>query len=419
MTHVRSEFSKNVITLITGTTIAQAIPIIISPILTRLYTPQDFGVLAIFTSIVMIFGSVANARYEMAIILPEKDEDALNLFALSVLISLLVSLILLIIVLFLNDNIVQWLGNESISFWLYIAPLAVFLFALFNAFNYFNTRLKQFKLISKVNIFKALSAAFVQLGYGLLKGGAGGLIIGRISANFVIDLFLFRKSFKNYSLKTHISLASMFKLLKVYIDFPKFNVLATLSNTMSNNLINLLISSFYSLLELGHYSFLSRIMNVPATLISKSISQVYHQKATEEKNAIGNARKILKTTIQKLTLISLLIFPVLYFSVENLFVFVFGTEWAIAGVYAKIMTPFFLMRFVVSPVSVTFSIFEKQKIALIWQLGLLILALSVFSFSVFYDLAFENFLHIFTWTLFIYYFILYLVVKKIASGNLV
>ena len=78
----KSEFTRNVLTLMTGTTIAQAIPIAISPILTRLYTPKDFGVLALFVAITSIFGSIANGRYELAIMLPKKDEDAVNILAL-------------------------------------------------------------------------------------------------------------------------------------------------------------------------------------------------------------------------------------------------------------------------------------------------------------------------------------------------
>ena len=83
----KSEFSRNVLTLMTGTTIAQAIPIAISPILTRIYTPEDFGILALFVAISTIFGSIANGRYELAIMLPKKDEDAINIFALGFIVN--------------------------------------------------------------------------------------------------------------------------------------------------------------------------------------------------------------------------------------------------------------------------------------------------------------------------------------------
>ena len=99
----KSEFSRNVLTLMTGTTIAQAIPIAISPILTRIYTPKDFGLYALFISIAFILASVANGRYELAIMLPKKDEDAINIFALGFLITVFISLFLLILVFLFND----------------------------------------------------------------------------------------------------------------------------------------------------------------------------------------------------------------------------------------------------------------------------------------------------------------------------
>ena len=111
----------------TGTTIAQAIPIAISPILTRIYTPEDFGVFALFIAITAILGTVANGRYELAIMLPKKDEDAINIFALGFIITCFISLILLILVVIFNDYFTKLLGNEEISFWLYFVPITVFL----------------------------------------------------------------------------------------------------------------------------------------------------------------------------------------------------------------------------------------------------------------------------------------------------
>ncbi|SVD81723.1 uncharacterized protein METZ01_LOCUS434577, partial [marine metagenome] len=102
---MRSEFSKNVLTLVTGTTIAQAIPIAISPILTRIYTPEDFGVLALFISITTILGTIANGRYELAIVLPKRDNNALELTALSIIITIGFSLLLVILVILFHDSL--------------------------------------------------------------------------------------------------------------------------------------------------------------------------------------------------------------------------------------------------------------------------------------------------------------------------
>ena len=122
----KSEFSRNVLTLMTGTTIAQAIPIAISPILTRIYTPEDFGVVALFMAIVMIFGSIISARYEFAIMLPEKEVDAINLVALSILIMIIISFTLFMIIIFNIDLFTKLLKNNELRLWLYFIPLIVF-----------------------------------------------------------------------------------------------------------------------------------------------------------------------------------------------------------------------------------------------------------------------------------------------------
>ena len=123
----RSEFSRNVFALMTGTTIAQAIPIAISPILTRIYTPEDFGVFALYMAIASILSVIATGRYELAIMLPKKDEDAINIAALSIIISFFVSFVSLLIVFVFNAQITNLLGNPEISNWLYFIPLTVLL----------------------------------------------------------------------------------------------------------------------------------------------------------------------------------------------------------------------------------------------------------------------------------------------------
>ena len=138
--NLKSDFNKNVLTLMTGTTISQAIPIAISPILTRIYSPEDFGLLAIFLALSTIFGSIANGRYELAIMLPKKDEDAINVFALGLIICSIFSLILVVIILLFNNHFIKILGNEDFYLWLHFVPLSVFLFGIWNLLNYFNNR---------------------------------------------------------------------------------------------------------------------------------------------------------------------------------------------------------------------------------------------------------------------------------------
>jgi O-antigen/teichoic acid export membrane protein len=115
---LKSEFTRNVLTLMTGTTIAQAIPIAISPILTRIYTPEDFGIFALFIAISSIVGSIVNGRYELAIMLPKKDEDAINILVLGLIITSFISLLLLILIILFNDDLVIFNTGSSFFYWI-------------------------------------------------------------------------------------------------------------------------------------------------------------------------------------------------------------------------------------------------------------------------------------------------------------
>ena len=187
-----SDFTKNVLTLMTGTTIAQALPIAISPILTRIYSPEDFGLLAIFIAITAIFGSIATGRYELAIVLPEADGDSLNIAALGVAISLSLSLFLMIIAIIYAEEIALLLGNEKIKFWLYLAPLSIFFVGFFNALNYYATRIKNFNGISYANVTKSFILSLIQISAGVVCQGAAGLISGQFISQVLASLVFSR-----------------------------------------------------------------------------------------------------------------------------------------------------------------------------------------------------------------------------------
>ena len=410
----KSEFSRHVLKLMVGTTIAQAIPIAISPILTRMYTPEDFGLLALFVAIISIFGSIANGRYELAIMLPDKDEDAINIFALGFIITSSISLFLFILVVLFNEYLTVILGNEEIKFWLYFAPIAVFLMGLWNILNYFNNRRKNYKDIANATIVKSIITAVIQLSVGLLKQGATGLISGQIISQLFANTKLAKNIIKDKILISKISKVKIIALAKRYKDFPKYSMWAILANTLSTHLINILISTFYSVATLGFYSLVQRVLGVPSSLVGGAIGQVFFQEATKEKQQTGRAINSFNSTIKKLLIIGLLSFGILFFIVEDLFAFMFGESWRIAGSYAQIVMPLFFIRFVVSSLTVVNSIFEKQKISLVWQILLLILALLSLYIGSIYFVDFESYLMLFTVIISIHYLVLYFILFRVS-----
>lgn len=390
----KSQFSRNVLTLMTGTAIAQAIPIAISPILTRIYTPQDFGVFALFFAITAIFGSIANGRYELAIMLPKKDEDAINIFALGFIVTVAISLLLLVLVIIFHDYFLALLNNNEIGVWLYFVPVAVFFTGIWNILNYFNNRKKQYKDIAKATIIKSIILAIVQLSVGFVKQGATGLISGQLLSQMFANMRLLKNILKDKLLLSKISRLKVMALARRYKDFPKYSMWAILANTLSQHLTNILISAFYSVATLGFYSLVQRVLGMPSSLVGNSIGQVFFQQATKEKQQTGKAVKTFNSTVKKLVIIALPSFGVLFFIVEDLFGFVFGEEWRITGTYAQIVIPLFFIRFVVATVSAIDTIMERQNIFLTFNIILLVVSiLLILSLN---EKSFELFLSVFS-----------------------
>lgn len=408
----KSEFSRNVLTLMTGTTIAQAIPIAISPILTRIYTPEDFGIFALFLAIASIFGSIVNGRYELAIMLPKKNENAINVVALGLVIAVFISFILLILVIFFKNYFIIILRNKEIGIWLYFIPVTVFFIGLFNILSYWNNRKKYYKDIANATIIKSIILSIIQLFIGILKPGVAGLISGQIISNMFANMKLIKNIFKDKALLYKINKTKIIALAKKYRDFPKFSMPAILANSLSQNLTNILISSFYNVTTLGFYSLVQRVLGVPSALVGSAIGQVFFQQATQEKQETGKAIKTFNSTLKKLTIIGLLLFGILFFTVEHLFVFVFGEKWRIAGVYAHILLPLFFIRFLSSTVSAILIVFEKQKKELL--INFLLIFTSIMLIIVANN--FEIFLYLFTLLMSINYFIFLIYYYKLSRG---
>jgi O-antigen/teichoic acid export membrane protein len=367
-----SEFVRNTATLMTGTTLAQGLSFALYPVLTRLFTPDEFGLFALYASLVGIFGVIGTGRYEMAIMLPEKRKEALNLVGLSLFLSTAVSLLLLLIVLLFNQAIASILGNSQIAPWLYLFPLSVWLIGVYQSFNYWNNRQKKYKSIATSTVVQSSSMGAINLGSGFAGYGAGGLITGSIAGQFMAAaLFVYyfikgeRKSFHM------IQKEAMTKLSRRYIKFPKFLIWSALLNTASLQLPVILLTRYFSSTVVGFYSLSHRTLSVPMALLGGSVAQVFFQKASENKDNPERIREITFEIFKKLLLIGVLPIGIIMFYGDYIFSFVFGSDWLIAGKYAQWLSIWILFNFISSPLSRLFAVLEKQQISLFVNIFLL------------------------------------------------
>jgi len=345
----------------TGTTIAQAIPIAISPILTRIYTPEDFGVFALFIAITGLFSVVASGRYELAIMLPKKDEDAINIFALGMIIILGLSLFLFILVVLFHTYFITMLNNEHIGYWLYFIPLSLSFIGLFNLLSYSNNRNKNYKDIAHATIMKSIVLAMVQLAIGFFKGGVTGLISGQIISTLFANMRLFKNILKDRTVLSKISKLKIMALARRYKDFPKYQAPHAMLNVFSSNMPIYLFTPFFGLSVVGAYSLSTRIVITPMMILAGASARVYSQKVTELYNKNGDSYVF---TIQLLiSLFKKIIVPffLIILFAPDIFSFVFGEVWREAGVYTQILFPWLLLNILVSSISFIPSLVNMQK----------------------------------------------------------
>ena len=356
---LRSSFSKNVLTLMTGSIIAQAIQILIYPVLTRIYTPENFGAFAIYMSIASTISVIATARYELAIMLPEDDRDSINLVSLSIHISLLLSCMVFCIIYIYRNRILDLFNVPELSLWLYFISITVLLNGIYQTLSYLFNRDREYKLLSSCRVTQSLGTLFTNLSLGFAGFGTAGLVIGSITGQVAVSGLMGWKTFQNKKYKMiYISYQSMKDNLVKYIDFPKKSTPGIMLNVLSSQFVIFLIGILYNTRVPGFYSLTLTILNAPIMLIGKSVSQVFYQKATNAKKD-GELQQLVKNITKNLFLIILLPMTVLVIFGDHIFKFVFGTDWVEAGKITQIMAPFFLIRFVFSSQS-TLMIVKKR-----------------------------------------------------------
>jgi O-antigen/teichoic acid export membrane protein len=376
-----SKFTKNVLTLLTGTSIAQAIPIAITPILTRIYSPEDFGIFALYMSITGILAVVATGRYEMAIILPDDDDDAINLLCLSVLVSMSISLLIFILVFLFGVEIGTLLKNKEISTWLYFTPVIIFLTGIYQSLYYWNNRKRNYSDLSKSRIVHSSVVGSSNLTIGSWSNGPTGLIVGNLIGQLLTTVFLLSKSFSSEKIlrfKPQVSVARIKNVAIRYQNFPKYDALASLFNLASHQSNHIFFNLYFGAISSGYFFITQKILGLPIDLIATSIQTVFRVEMTALYNSNGNTRSFFIQTLTKLFGLAIIPSVILYIFAVDIFVLFLGDNWGTVGEYVRYLIPVFLLRFLSVPMSSMFYIAEKQEINTIGQFLLFITTVCTF-----------------------------------------
>lgn len=362
---LKSPFLRNFALLFTGSAAAQLLPVLASPLLSRLYTPAQFGEYAMFVSGVNILSQLVCLKYDFAILTAKTDDDAAVLLRLCVALSAGVGLLLTVLLLCFGFT-----GRGGAA-WLYLLPCGALFTGLFTALNYYCTRFGLYRRISLANILRCAVMLALQL---CLSGGAysawalsAGQAIGYAAACPLLWGGC-RAARKGWGKKRLRAVALGYNM------FPKYTLPGAFCNTLAFGGVTFFLAAFYSQSQLGGYSLVNRILAAPLALISGAVGQVYTRELTAAVKVKGGARRVFNRVSAALALLAAAGFAVGFAFAPPLIAPLFGAEWAEAGLTLRVLLPMVAIRFVVSPLSSTGIVLGRQFPTMLWQGSLLLAA---------------------------------------------
>ena len=366
----KKSFGRDVGKLVSGTVIAQVVGICLTPIITRIFSPEIYGVASVFLSITSIILIISCFNYEFAIMLPESDKDAGAILLLCIFILTGISLLCIPFILLFGDMLAVLLGNVAVKGYLFLVPLAVFIDGLYIALRYWNTRKKRFGTQAITQALQSISGSGMKLGLGVCGFvSPGALIISGIVGNGIGAVVLMYQAVRAdlALIKQSFSLKNVWNQAKRYKKFPIYDVWANLINTVSWQLPVLMLTGFFSSAVAGLYSLGFQMLQIPMNLVGRSISQVFYQRANIAKH-LGELNLVVEDVASILITLSVLPFLVLGIIGGDLFSLVFGSEWSESGVYVQILCVWTMIWFVVNPLTIIFPTLELQKQELIYNI---------------------------------------------------
>lgn len=363
-------FLKNTAIMTAGAFGSQLLLVLITPLVTRLYSPRDFGLLSIYLSILSFCCAIASLRYEMAIVLPDNNDEANELVLLSLLLVIVNALIVYFIILVFGENIALLFNKAKLDNLFFMLPLGIFFVGSYQIFNKYAVRNKLFKAISLTRILQTITILIIQLVF--FKLGAIALVAAQSFGQGAGSLNLSKNFFKK--IKT-TNKKNIFLVAKKYKRFPMYSTWASLLNTSGTQLPPIAFASLFSIQVAGAYSLAFTVLTAPIMLIGNAIGSVFLSDAASSlrNGELADKVNLIHNSLSKL---SMPFAVTLILVVPDLFKYVFGSQWSLSGIFAQWMIPWVYLVFVTSPLSTTFEVMNKQSEYLIFQFLLFTVRLS-------------------------------------------
>lgn len=358
---------KNILKLISGEGIGRVVGFMAAPVITRLYTPSDFGILAVFASLCALFYPFCTLKYTVAIPLHPNERIAINSLAACLYLLVGNTVIISIALLLFHSRILSLFSSENIDAFWYFVPLAFFLYGTAETLSYYSTRYRDFSTIARVTVVQRTVGAFTKIVLGLFRFDAIGLLIGNIlgeSGGLTLYMRAYWKRLKEGA--CYVTRRKIGFVLKRYIDFPLYRLPSQILQNASGSLPILYFAWHFGTGTTGRISLAIAMLSAPVSFVCTSVGKAFYGEIA----SLGrqNGKEISALTVRIMTrlfAISIIPFTLVICFGPWIFRTFFGPEWIQSGIYARYLCFYLVFRFVYSPISDgIFNVFERQRLVL-------------------------------------------------------
>ncbi len=356
-------FARSVMTIATGTAVGQVLLVIAVPVLTRLYSPADYGTLAVYTSAVTVLVVLASLRYESAIPLPEDDQTARSLLALTLVLLVSMAGLVALLVWLTADAFIAAVNAPRLRPYLWLIPLALLGTGTYQALMAWAIRKREFGRVARTKLGQGIGQVAGQVGLGLAGAGVAGLLFGDLVGRVAAGGGLVRLARRDRT-QAPITGASLLAVASRYRRFPLFSTWSGLLTVSSMQLPSIVFSAAFGAAAAGLYALSFKMLVLPTMLVGQAVGQVFLSRAAEVAREPERLRQLTERTALALFAGGLPVFAAIALGGPRFFAVLMGEEWEQAGRYAQLLSPWFVVWLVSSPLSGLLGVREWQGSAL-------------------------------------------------------
>jgi O-antigen/teichoic acid export membrane protein len=367
-------FIRNVAIFFTGRSTAAAVTFLLTPVISRLFSPEHFGMTAVFLAVVSIVGATSCAGYDKAINVARSVDDARMLVRLCIVLTLTMSIALSPAIIGLAVLGVVPRSLLDLGWFLWLLPLAIALEGITWATGGWLLRHKEYKRLSAAEVVQTSTRSGARVAAGFAFGSSvGGLlwsyVIAMVAKIWVIGAAIRASAPLGPLFGQRGDLSDLPRIAKSYSDFPRYNMVTALMMQLTSQLPIFVLGSAFGAQIVGFVAMADRIMSAPINITSNTLRQVLLQKLSEIWNSGRPIRRQLSRTVAVLFAIGIIPAAVFWISGEELFAWLLGERWRTAGHYIELMVPLFLVMFLGAPFQAATAAMRRQRLWFWLEMG--------------------------------------------------